>query len=83
MTRRVPHELTCTEMVRVVTEFLEDAMTIEDRTRFEQHLVFCKGCAAYVRQMRKTVEAAGRLAPEGLSAEAQEQLLRAFREFCT
>ena len=82
MTRRVPHELTCAEMVRLVTEFLEEAMTVEDRTRFEQHLVFCKGCAAYLRQMRKTVEASGKLGEEGLSDEAQEALLRAFRGAC-
>jgi hypothetical protein len=83
MTRRVPHELTCAEVVRLVTEFLENAMTLEDRTRFEQHLVFCKGCTAYLRQMRKTIEIAGKAEGEGLSEEAQEQLLRAFRGSCT
>jgi len=74
--------LTCAEMVRLVTEFLEDAMTVEDRTRFEQHLVFCKGCAAYLRQMRKTVEASGALREEGVSKEAEEELLRIFRGSC-
>jgi anti-sigma factor RsiW len=82
MTRRVPDELTCTEMVRLVTEFLEDALPLEDRTRFEQHLVYCKGCAAYVRQMRKTVEASSGLQDTGLSAEAEDELLRAFKGFC-
>jgi Putative zinc-finger len=64
MTRRVPHELTCSEMVRLVTEFLEDALSLEERTRFEQHLVFCKGCAEYLRQMRKTIEACSALREE-------------------
>ncbi|TMA17691.1 MAG: zf-HC2 domain-containing protein [Deltaproteobacteria bacterium] len=82
MTRRVPEELTCAEMVRLVTDFLEDALSLEDRTHFEQHLVFCKGCAAYVRQMRKTIEASSALKGEGLSAEAQAELLRLFKGTC-
>ena len=82
MTRRVPRELTCTEMVRLVTEYLEDALPLEDRTRFEQHLVYCKGCAAYVHQMRKTVAASSGLKDTGLSAEAEDELLRVFKGFC-
>jgi anti-sigma factor RsiW len=82
MTRRVPHELTCSEMVRLVTDFLEDALSLEERTRFEQHLVFCKGCAEYVRQMRKTIEASGALREEGLSETARAELLRVFRGMC-
>jgi anti-sigma factor RsiW len=69
-------------MVRLVTDFLEDALSLEERTRFEQHLVFCKGCAEYVRQMRKTIEASSALREEGLSGTAREQLLRVFRGIC-
>ena len=82
MTRRLPHELTCSEMVRLVTEFLEDSLPVEERTRFEQHLVFCKGCAQYVRQMRKTIKVSSALREEGLSEKAQEELLRMFRGMC-
>jgi hypothetical protein len=82
MTRRMPREPTCAEMVRLVTEYLEDALPIEDRTRFEQHLVFCQGCAEYLRQMRTTIEASRTPRGEELSDETKERLLRAFRGLC-
>jgi len=82
MTRHEPDEMACIELVRLVTDYLEDALSLEDRARFEQHLAICKGCAEYLRQMRKTIEAAGAGRGEKLSDEAKESLLRAFRELC-
>ena len=67
--------------MRIVTDYLEGALTLDERTRFEQHLVFCKGCSVYLRQMRDTLRATGRLTEKSVSAEAREQLLRAFRSF--
>jgi len=82
MTRPVPQDLACIELVGLVTDFLEGALSPDDRARFEQHVAICKGCAAYVLQMRKTIEASSALKGEGLSAAAQAELLRLFREFC-
>ena len=44
--------LTCKEMVEIVTDYLEGALSPEDRSRFEQHLALCDGCTYYVEQMR-------------------------------
>ena len=44
MTARVPAELTCREIVELVTDYLEGRMPLPERTRFEQHLVYCNGC---------------------------------------
>jgi anti-sigma factor RsiW len=82
MTRSPAEEMACIELVELVTEFLEGTLSPEDRKRFEEHAALCKGCAAYVLQMRKTIEASSALKGEGVSAEAQAKLLRAFRDFC-
>jgi len=75
-------EMACIELVELVTEFLEGALSPAERDRFEQHVSACKGCAAYVLQMRKTIEASATLKGGRLSDEAQAKLLGAFREFC-
>jgi anti-sigma factor RsiW len=72
-------ELTCREMVELVTDYLEDRLDPTERERFEAHLTLCEGCQAYVDQMRQTIAALGRLAEEDLSPAAREDLLTAFR----
>jgi len=79
MTARIPDELACREMVQLVTDYLEGALPIEDRTLFEQHLVFCKGCVAYVRQMREMLRITGRIEPASLPHDVQRDLVEAFR----
>ena len=81
MTARLPRELACRELVWIVTDYLEGALTLDERTRFEQHLVFCKGCSVYLKQMRDTLRVTGRLSEESMPAGAREDLLRAFRAF--
>jgi hypothetical protein len=81
MTFRVPRELACSELVQIVTDYLEGALTLDERTRFEQHLVFCKGCSVYLRQMRDTLRATGRLSEESVPERARDELLRVFRSF--
>jgi anti-sigma factor RsiW len=72
-------ELTCAELVELVTEYLEDALDAVDRRRFEAHLAECSHCAAYLDQVRVTVRAAGRLREETLSPDLRDALLEAFR----
>ncbi|MFL5360303.1 MAG: anti-sigma factor family protein [Myxococcales bacterium] len=79
MTRSLADEMACIELVELVTEFLEGALSPEDRERFEKHVALCKGCAAYLLQMRKTIEASRALRGEDLSHMAKERLLGAFR----
>ena len=79
MTRRLPADLTCRSVVELVTDFLEGRMAIEERTRFEQHLVYCTGCTEYVRQLRATV-AAARKPPEPPSPQVERELLDLFRK---
>jgi len=75
---RLDRELACQEVVELMTAYLEDALDPSDRERFEEHLVFCDGCANYLEQIRTTIRLTGRVEP-GLPAELQAELLEAFR----
>jgi anti-sigma factor RsiW len=77
----VARELTCREMVKLVTDYLERRLPAEERERFEQHLAVCDGCQAYVEQMRATLRALGELPEEPLSTEARDSLMAAFRSW--
>jgi predicted anti-sigma-YlaC factor YlaD len=72
-------ELSCREVVEILGDYLEGAMTSEDRVRLEQHLADCDGCAAYLEQLRVTIRLSGRLSEEAVSSEAMAPLLEAFR----
>jgi anti-sigma factor RsiW len=74
-------ELTCKELVELVTSYLENALSAEERARVEAHLATCDGCDRYVEQMRQTIESLGALRETDLSPEAQTKLLAAFRHW--
>lgn len=72
-------QLSCQELVELVTDYLEGALSAEEAARFDDHIGRCTGCAAYLEQIRQTIALTGRLTPESLSPEAERELLEAFR----
>ena len=72
-------ELSCQELVELVTDYFEDALPDGLRDRFEEHIAHCSGCQAYLAQMRATIRTTGTLTPESLSPEVESTLLEAFR----
>ena len=72
-------ELSCQELVELVTDYLEGALPSELQQRFDQHIAHCSGCQTYLEQMRATIRATGELSVESLSPEAERTLLDAFR----
>ena len=73
--------MTCQELVELVTDYFEDTLAPAEHSRFEQHLKRCKGCRAYLAQMRRTIQVAGRLTEATLPAGAKEELLELFRRW--
>jgi anti-sigma factor RsiW len=71
--------LTCAELVELVTEYFEGALSLEDRARFDEHIMTCPPCQAHLDQMRRTLDVLGQLPQEVLTAEAERDLLSAFR----
>ncbi len=76
-------EMTCKELVELITDYLEDRLPAAERRRLELHLRECTGCHAYLAQMRALVRATGRLREEDLAPAVRAELLRAFREWRT
>ena len=74
-------EISCQELVELVTDYLEYALPPEERARFEAHIVPCEGCRTYLEQIRTTIELTGRLTPEQLDPVAETALLDAFRDW--
>jgi anti-sigma factor RsiW len=76
-------ELACQEMVELITDYLEGALSRSQRRRFERHLAGCEHCSEYLAQMRATIRLTGRLRVEDLTAEMREdfgELYRRWRE---
>jgi anti-sigma factor RsiW len=72
-------ELTCKELVELVTGYLDGGLHGRRRRRFEAHLAECDGCTAYLRQMEATIRATGTLTEEQVTDEQKAVLLTAFR----
>jgi anti-sigma factor RsiW len=71
--------LSCKEVVALVSDYLEDALPRRVRRRVEQHLAICDGCTTYLEQMRETVRLTGMLTEEQIPEEQKQRLLDAFR----
>ncbi len=72
-------ELSCQELVELVTDYLEGVLPPEEVERFERHLSICPGCVTYVEQIRETVRLSGRLTEDSLDPTVRDALLDAFR----
>ena len=51
-----PLVLRCTEVIELVTDYLDDALDAGDKNAIERHLAGCEGCVIFVAQIRRTVE---------------------------
>lgn len=71
--------LTCKESIEMVTDYLEGSMSLWTRARFHLHLGMCLGCRIYLKQMKHTIHALGRLPQEPAPPAVREELLRRFR----
>lgn len=71
--------LTCVEVVELVTDHLEGALTGEDLAAFVEHLEGCDGCETYVAQIRATMDLLGDQPGAPLPPAAEDRLVDMFR----
>src|SRR6266566_10019341 len=76
----IEHMYACREVVELVSEYLEGAMTPEQMTRFELHLNLCDGCSSFLEQIRTTAELVRSVSVEEIPEEMKTKLLAAFRD---
>jgi anti-sigma factor RsiW len=78
LTRR---PLACDEVVELVSDYIEGALSSGARRRFERHLAGCPNCTEYLAQMRETIRLTGRLVPADLSPQMREEFGVLFRRW--
>jgi hypothetical protein len=76
-----PHGLTCRELVELVTDYFEQALSPAERLRFEEHIAICSPCRLHLRQMRETIRLLGELTEQNIPPRARDELLLAFRDW--
>jgi anti-sigma factor RsiW len=64
------NEITCRELVEIITDYLEGTMAQAERRRFEAHLDECPYCVYYLEQMRQTIATLGELREESIAPDA-------------
>jgi anti-sigma factor RsiW len=74
-------EITCRELVELVSDYIEGRLPRAERRRFETHLARCPWCTRYVDQMRQVVVTLGRLNEQSLSPTVRNALLDAFQDW--
>ena len=85
MTATAGDEMVCIELVELVTDYFEGALSEGDGRRFEEHIAACGPCTRYVEQLRVMIELTGRLDERDLELEPglRGALLEAFRGWRT
>ena len=73
--------LVCRDAVELVTDYLEGALTDRDRARLEHHLSGCPHCTEYLAQLRRTLDLLGRIEPEELDPQVQDELVALYRRW--
>ena len=71
-------DLTCQELVELVTDYLDEALSVHDRERFEAHLLDCDECPIYLEQIRVTIRTVGTLTEHQMPQTAKDDLLQRF-----
>jgi anti-sigma factor RsiW len=77
----IAEQLSCQELVELVTDYLDGVLPPAERARFEAHIADCDGCRAFLEEIRATIALTGTLEPEQLAPEAEAGLLEAFRDW--
>jgi anti-sigma factor RsiW len=73
--------MTCREVVELMTDYLEDALSSADRAKFEEHIAGCDGCSAYLAELRTTRRVLGKLAEEPIPEHVEAELMKAFKDW--
>jgi anti-sigma factor RsiW len=76
-----PKPMDCNELVEIVTAYLDGSLDLEDRARFDAHLLECDGCENYLQQFRVTVSTVGKMPLDDLDPEFRSRLLQSFKDW--
>ena len=78
-----PETMNCHTLVELLTEYLEGALSDDERARLEAHLAQCEHCQRYLEQIRTTMRLTGILTEDQIEPEAREALRNVYRSWRT
>nr|MDT0667229.1 zf-HC2 domain-containing protein [Micromonospora sp. DSM 115978] len=73
----------CVDVVELGTAYLDAGLPDELRARVDAHRASCRGCAAYLDQIRRTVATTGQIGAAEVPPELGDRLLAAYRAWHT
>jgi predicted anti-sigma-YlaC factor YlaD len=73
--------LTCHEVIELLSNYIDGALSTDDQRRVDEHLALCDGCRTYLEQMRETIRMTGRLTEDQVPDSDKNALLDAFRDW--
>jgi anti-sigma factor RsiW len=73
--------LTCHEVIELLSNYIDGALSPDERRRVDEHLALCDGCATYLEQMRETIRITGMVTEQQVSEPDKNALLDAFRDW--
>jgi anti-sigma factor RsiW len=71
-------ELSCVELVELVTDYLEGALPDAQARRLERHLGTCPGCAEYLTQLRTVAGSLRGVTEESFPEEMRDGVIADF-----
>jgi anti-sigma factor RsiW len=77
----VAGDITCRELVDLITAYLDDAVPAAQRAEIDAHLAVCDGCTAAMEQFRETIRITGSLREEHVPESHRVALQDAFRSW--
>jgi anti-sigma factor RsiW len=72
-------DVRCSSVALLATEYLEDALSAQQRTSYETHLVFCDACVAFLDDIRQLAARLRALPPDPVDASERRAVLEAAR----
>lgn len=71
----IPAEMSCQDLVELLSDYLEDALDAPTRARLDAHLERCLGCAAYFGQLGVTLRLLRAVRSDSFSLDSLERVL--------
>jgi anti-sigma factor RsiW len=73
--------MTCQELVELVTDYLEGALSEVDHARFDEHIELCPMCQVHLAQLRTTIRELGTLRERDIDPGVLAEMQARFRDW--
>jgi anti-sigma factor RsiW len=72
-------DIACSQVVELVTDYLEGALPAAEARRLERHLETCPGCTEYLQQLRTIAGSLSGLTDDSFPPEMRDGVIADFR----